>query len=50
MFQYLTLKVEFLSASLVAQVIKESACNVEDTGLIPGWIRAHEKGNGNSLQ
>ena len=28
---------------------KESACNVGDPGLIPGWGRSPE-GNGNSLQ
>ena len=31
-------------ASLVAQIIKESACNVEDLGSIPGSGRSLEKG------
>ena len=31
-------------ASLVAQMIKESACNVEDLGSIPGSGRSLEKG------
>ena len=31
-------------ASLVAQMIKESACNVEDLGSIPGSERSLEKG------
>ena len=29
---------------------KESACNAEDTGLIPGWERSPGKGNGYPLQ
>ena len=29
---------------------KESACNVEDLGLIPGWGRSPGEGNGNPLQ
>ena len=29
---------------------KESACNVGDLGLIPGWGRSPGQGNGNSLQ
>ena len=29
---------------------KESACNVEDLGLIPGWGRSPGEANGNSLQ
>ena len=29
---------------------KESACNAEDVGLIPGWGRSPEGGNGNPLQ
>ena len=29
---------------------KESACNVEDPGLIPGWGRSSGEANGNSLQ
>ena len=34
----------------VAQVIKESACNAEDQGSIPGLGRSSGKGNDNSLQ
>ena len=29
---------------------KESTCNAEDTGLIPGSGRSSEEGNGNPLQ
>ena len=29
---------------------KESACNARDLGLIPGWGRSPEEGNGNPLQ
>ena len=29
---------------------KESACNVEDLGSIPGWGRSLGEGNGNPLQ
>ena len=29
---------------------KESACNVGDPGLIPGWGRSPEEGTGNPLQ
>ena len=29
---------------------KESACNMKDTGLIPGLRRTHGEGNGNPLQ
>ena len=39
-----------LGASLVAQIVKESACNVGDPGLIPGWERFSGVGNGNPLQ
>ena len=28
---------------------KESACNVGDLGLIPGWVRSPEGGHGNPL-
>ena len=37
-------------ASLVAQTIKESACNVGDPGSIPGSGRFPGEGNGNPLQ
>ena len=39
-----------LWASLVAQTVKESACNVEDLGYIPGSGRSPGEGNGNTLQ
>ena len=29
--------------------VKESACQVEDVGLIPGWGRSPGEGNGNLL-
>jgi len=29
---------------------KESTCNVEDPGLIPGWERSPRERNGNPLQ
>ena len=38
------------SASLVAQMVKESACNAGDLGLIPGSRRFPGEGNGNPLQ
>ena len=34
----------------MAQVSKESACNAEDLGLIPGSGRSPGEGNGNPLQ
>ena len=37
-------------ASLVTQMVKESACNTGDLGLIPGLGRSHGEGNGNPLQ
>ena len=33
-------------ASLVTQMVKKSACNVGDPGLIPGWGRLPGEGNG----
>ena len=36
--------------SLVAQTIKESACNVGDPGSIHGLKRSPRKGKGNALQ
>ena len=38
------------SASLVAQMVKESACNAGDLGSIPGSGRSPGGGNGNPLQ
>ena len=37
-------------ASLVAQLVKESACNVGVLGSIPGLGRSHGEGDGNPLQ
>ena len=37
-------------ASLVAQMVKESTCNVGEQGLIPGSGRSSGEGNGNPLQ
>ena len=36
-------------ASLVAQMVKKSACNAGDPGSIPGLGRSHGEGNGNLL-
>ena len=36
--------------SLVAQMVKASACNGGDLGLIPGLGRSSGEGNGNPLQ
>ena len=41
---------EFGGASLVAQMVKESAHNVGDPGLILGPGRSFGEGNGNPLQ
>ena len=37
-------------ASLVAQVVNNSACSAGDLGLVPELGRPHGEGNGNSLQ
>ena len=39
-----------LPDSLVAQMVKESACNVGDQGSIPGSGRSPGEGNGTPLQ
>ena len=39
-----------LGASLVAQMVKTSACNAGDRGSIPGWGRSPGEGNGKPLQ
>ena len=39
-----------VGALLVAQMVKKSACNVGDIGLIPGLGRNPGGGNGNPLQ
>ena len=41
---------EHIWASLVAQLVKESAFNVGDLGSIPGLGRSSGEGNGNPLQ
>ena len=41
---------EYRGASLVAQMVKASACNAGDLGLIPGRGRFSGEGNGNPLQ
>ena len=40
----------FFLASLVAQIVKASACNAGDPGWIPGWGRSSGEGSGNPLQ
>ena len=40
----------FLGASLVTQLVKETACNAGDLGSIPGLGRCPGEGNGNPLQ
>ena len=40
----------FIRASLVAQLVKESACNAGDLGLIPGLGRSPGEGNGYPVQ
>ena len=37
-------------ASIVAQLVKESACNAADPGLIPGLGRSSAEGTGYTLQ
>ena len=39
-----------IGASLVAQMVKVSACNAGDLGSIPGSGRSPGEGNGNPLQ
>ena len=41
---------QYLWASLVAQLVKESSCNAGDLGLIPGLGRSSENGQGYPLQ
>ena len=40
----------YLALSPVAQMVKKSACNAGDRGLIPGSGRSLGAGNGNPLQ
>ena len=42
--------VETFRASLIAQLVKEFACNAGDLGSIPGSGRSPGEGNGNPLQ
>ena len=41
---------QYLWASLVAQLVKESSCNAGDLGLIPGLGRSPGEGTGYPLQ
>ena len=41
---------ELTKAALVAQMVKESASSVGDTGLMPGLGKSSGEGNGNPLQ
>ena len=41
---------QYSGASLVAQMVKESACNAGDLGSIPGLGRSPGGGHGNTLQ
>ena len=45
----LAFKILYGLASLVAQMVKESACNVGDLGSIPGLGRPLGEGNGYAL-
>ena len=39
-----------IEGNWVTQMVKASACNAGDPGLIPGWGRSSGEGNGNPLQ
>jgi len=41
---------ELTKAALVAQMVKEPASSVGDTGLMPGLGKSSREGNGNPLQ
>ena len=43
-------EIKVSKASLVAQMVKESACNAGDLGSIPGSGRSPGEGNDNSLE
>jgi len=47
---YFMFYIIILWASLVAQMVKKSTCNVGDLGLIPGWGRSPGEGNDTPLQ
>ena len=47
---WVCIPVLLLMASLVAQMVKESACNARNPDLIPGSGRYPGAGNGNPLQ
>ena len=40
----------YIWASLVAQMVKESACNARELDSVHGLERSHGEGNGNPLQ
>ena len=42
--------IQVIRASLVAQLVKKSACNAGDPSLIPGLGRSTGERNGNPLQ
>ena len=42
--------IQVIRASLVAQLVKKSACNAGDPSLIPGLGRSPGERNGNPLQ
>ena len=48
--QDFTVKFSLNRASLVAQLVKKSACNAGDLGWIPGLGRSPGEGNGNPFQ
>ena len=48
--KYLNMYIALLGTSLVAQLVKESACNAGDLGSIPGLGRSPEGGTDNLLQ
>ena len=47
---YIYVHTHTYGASLVVPDNKESACNAEDLGSIPGWGRSPREGNNNPLQ
>ena len=48
--KYLNMYIALLGTSLVAQLVKESACNAGDLGSIPGLGRSPEGGTDNPFQ
>ena len=47
---YIHIHIYIYIYTLVAQMVKASACNVRDPGSIPGSGRSPGEGNGNPLQ